>query len=103
MRLIYELFLLLLNSKMDLLTFSVRPRNSHIGMADPEHIDVNVVRMTIEYINFAIFPFFVLISFESMIYLYSIITCAAHEKMKCAISISISKLSRVTLKLLLYE
>lgn len=64
---------------MDLLTFSVRPRNSHIGMAEPEHIDVNVVRMTIEYINLAIFPFFVLISFRINDILYSIFTCTAHD------------------------
>lgn len=29
-------------------TFSVRPRNSHIGIAEPEHIDVNVVNNTNE-------------------------------------------------------
>lgn len=85
---------------MDLLTFSVRSRNSHIGMADPEHIDVNVVRMTIEYINLAIFPFFILISFESMF------TSTAHDFQKKIemrdVGLSISKLSRVTLKLLFF-
>lgn len=43
-------------NKSMLFTFSVRPRNSHIGIAEPLHIDANVVNNAIEYTNFAIFP-----------------------------------------------
>lgn len=35
-------------SNFSALTFSVRPRNSHIGIAEPEHIDNSVVKTAIE-------------------------------------------------------